>query len=128
MEGDLAYLHRSGRVFRVEDADFEQPRCTAFEVSPSGPMFGSRMTPASGLPGRMESELLASTDIVPKQFKTEQGLHMKGLRRSLRIPLRDVCLDPVDETAYRIRFTLPSGSFATVVLAELTSSNAIDSP
>jgi len=119
LEGDLAYLHRSGRVFRVEDAELEQPRCTAFEVSPSGPMFGSRMTAPGGKPGEMEAEVLDSTGLLPKQFKTEQGLHMKGLRRSLRIPLREVCLEPIDETAYRVRFTLPSGSFATVVLAEL---------
>ena len=84
-------------------------------------MYGSRMTPPAGEPGRMESELLASTGLEPKQFKTEQGLHMKGLRRSLRIPLREVSLESVDETAYRVRFSLPPGSFATVLLAELTT-------
>jgi tRNA pseudouridine13 synthase len=120
MEGDLAYLHRSGRVFRVEDAAAEQPRADAFEISPSGPMFGSRMTPASGEPGRIEAEILEPTGLEQREFKTEQGLHLKGLRRSIRIPLRSVSLEPMDETSYRVRFSLPSGCFATVVLAELT--------
>ena len=121
MEGDLAFLHRSGRVFLVEDAAAEQPRADAFEISPSGPMFGSRMTPATGEPGRIESEVLEPTGLERSDFKNSaQGLRMKGMRRSMRIPLRGVSLEPVDETSYRVRFSLPSGSFATVVLAELT--------
>jgi len=119
-KGDLAYLHRSRRVFLVDDADLEQPRCEALEISPSGPMFGSRMTPAAGEPGRVEQELLDAAGIEPEQFQTEQGIKLKGLRRAMRIPLRDVSLEPVDETSYRIRFALPSGSFATIVLAEIT--------
>ena len=37
--GDLAWRHANGAVFRVEDAALEQPRCDAFEISPSGPLF-----------------------------------------------------------------------------------------
>jgi len=122
MDGDLAYLHRSRRVFLVEDAATEQLRCDAFEISPSGPMFGTRMTPAAGEPGRIEQELLDSTGLTPEEFHTDQGIKVKGLRRPLRVPLRDVSLEPLDETSYRIRFTLPSGSFATVVMAELIKS------
>jgi tRNA pseudouridine13 synthase len=119
MEGDLAYLHRSRRVFPVEDAAAEQARCDAFEISPSGPMFGSRMTPAAGEPGRIEQALLDASGITPEQFHTDQGIKLKGLRRPLRIAIRDVSLEAVDETSYRVRFTLPSGSFATIVMAEL---------
>jgi tRNA pseudouridine13 synthase len=119
MEGDLAYIHRSRRVFLVEDAGAEQPRCDALEISPSGPMFGTRMTNPAGEPGRVEHELLASTGLTPEEFHTDQGIKVKGLRRPLRVPLRDVSIEPVDATSYRVRFTLPSGSFATVVMAEL---------
>jgi len=121
-EGDLAFIHRSRRVFLVEDAAREQARSDAFEISPSGPMFGTRMTSPTGEPGRVESELLASTGLTPEQFHTDQGIKVKGLRRPLRVPLRDVSIEPVDTTSYRVRFTLPSGSFATVVMAELTKS------
>ena len=85
-------------------------------------MFGTRMTSPTGEPGRVESELLASTGLTPEQFHTDQGIKVKGLRRPLRVPLRDVSIEPVDATSYRVRFTLPSGSFATVVMAELTKS------
>jgi len=119
MDGDLAYLHRSRRVFLVEDAAAEQPRCDALEISPSGPMFGSRMTPAGGEPGRVEQSLLEESGISPDQLRNLPGLTLKGLRRPMRIIPRDVSLEAVDETSYRVRFALPSGCFATIVLAEL---------
>lgn len=45
MDGDLAWLHANGAVFRVENAAAEQPRADAFEISATGPIFGYRMTP-----------------------------------------------------------------------------------
>src|SRR5687768_2239420 len=50
LDGDLAWKHDSGGVFRVEEgqAATEQPRCDAFEVSPSGPLIGYRMTTPAG--------------------------------------------------------------------------------
>jgi len=124
-EGDLAYIHRTGRAFRVEDAAAEQPRCAAFEISPSGPIFGSRTTMPGGEPGRMERALLDETGITPDDFRGVKGIRLKGSRRSLRIPLRDVSYEGLDETGYRLRFSLPSGSFATVVLREFTKSDAV---
>ncbi|MHC4938369.1 MAG: tRNA pseudouridine(13) synthase TruD [Planctomycetota bacterium] len=117
-DGDMAYVHRTGRAFRVEDHEVEQPRCTAFEISPSGPIFGSRTTMPGGAPGEREKALLDSTGLTRESFRDYKGLKLKGSRRSLRIPLRDFSYEPVDETSYRVRFSLPSGSFATVVLRE----------
>ena len=118
-EGDLAYIHRTGRVFRVKNPAAEQPRCEAFELSPSGPIFGTRTTPPGGEPGLREQALLDECDLTREHFRTNQGLKLKGSRRSMRIPLRDFSFEPVDETSYRIRFALPSGNFATVVLDEI---------
>ena len=117
-DGDMAYVHRTGRAFRVERAADEQPRCTAFEISPSGPIFGSHMTIAGGEPGRREQALLDESGLTPDHFRAVRGMKLKGSRRSLRIPLRDFSYEALDETSYRLRFSLPSGSFATVVLAE----------
>ena len=41
--GDVAWIHRNGACFSVEDATTEQPRCDSFEISPTGPMFGAKM-------------------------------------------------------------------------------------
>jgi len=117
-DGDMAYVHRTGRAFLVEDARAEQPRCTAFEISPSGPIFGSRTSRTAGEPGRREEALLAEAGVTAEHFRAVRGIKLKGSRRSLRIPLRDFSHEPIDETSYRLRFSLPSGSFATVVLRE----------
>ena len=49
--GDLAYKHDNGAYFRAEDPQTEQSRCDAFEISPTGPMYGYRMMEATGLAG-----------------------------------------------------------------------------
>jgi len=40
LDGDLAWKHENGACFRVESAAAEQPRCDAFEISPTGPLVG----------------------------------------------------------------------------------------
>jgi tRNA(Glu) U13 pseudouridine synthase TruD len=46
-------------------------------------------------------------------------VRVRGARRPLRVPLTDASLEVEDATTVVVRFTLPPGSFATVVLAEL---------
>ena len=50
-EGDLAMKHDSGGVFEVEDAAAENVRAARFEISPTGPIFGTKMSRPSGAPG-----------------------------------------------------------------------------
>ena len=94
--GDVAYVHRTTRVFPVEDAAAEQLRCRGFEISPSGPLFGTRTPQPEGEPGRLEQELLAETGLTREDFRIGGGLNLKGLRRSLRIPLKEAALSPCD--------------------------------
>ncbi len=118
--GDLAYLHRNGAVFEVTDPETEQPRCRSLEISPSGPMYGTRTDLAGGAPGERERAVLAATGLQPEDFDTGTGVSLKGSRRPLRVPLKEVALEPgPDASSYVVRFVLPSGSFATSVLAEL---------
>jgi tRNA pseudouridine13 synthase len=118
-EGDLAYLHRNGAVFRVEEGKDVQPRCDAFEISPSAPIFGTHCPLAEGEPGNRERAFLAATGLSLEDFEVGGGIRAKGKRRSVRIPLREVTLEPMEEDAYRIGFTLPPGAFATVVMREI---------
>ena len=117
-DGDLAMLHRNGAVFQVADATVEQPRCRAFEISPTGPLFGSKAPLASGAPGRLEREILETTGLDARDFSAPGGIRLPGVRRSLRIPLREVALES-DPAGYRIAFALPSGAFATTIMREI---------
>jgi tRNA pseudouridine13 synthase len=124
MDGDLAWKHDSGGVFRVEEsrAAVEQPRCDAFEISPSGPLIGYRMTMPAGEPLRIEQEAFAAAGLEPGDFRGHAIGKVKGARRPLRVRPEDVDLSGgVDDHGgyIAVAFTLPAGSFATVLLQEL---------
>ncbi len=122
MVGDLAYKHDNGACFHVENAEAEQPRCDAFEISPTGPLVGYRMTLPEGQPLAIEQEVMAEHQLAPEHFRVEGRLKVKGARRPLRVKPADVEFSGgVDEFGPQITvaFTLPAGSFATVMLREL---------
>lgn len=120
--GDLAWRHDSGAVFRVEDAAAEQPRADAFEISPSGPLLGYRMTMPAGEALRVEHEAFAAAGLTPGDFRSHAIGKVKGARRPLRVRPEDIDLSGGidDHGAYvTVAFTLPPGSFATVLMREL---------
>lgn len=122
--GDLAYKHDHGAVFRVEDVAAELPRAEAFEISATGPLYGRRMTRASGAPGELEQRI-EEAELTEGELEQRGPLSWKGARRPLRVPLREaeleVGLDDVGPFC-ALRFSLPPGSYATSVLAELLRS------
>lgn len=119
--GDLAWLHASGAVFSVTDVTVEQPRADRLEISPSGPLFGYRMSEPGGEPGEIESELLRSEELTPDAFRAGP-LRVKGGRRALRFALDDpeLSLGADARGPYlELRFSLSRGCYATSVLREL---------
>jgi tRNA pseudouridine13 synthase len=128
MNGDVAYKEDNGACFLVTDAAVEQPRCTAFEISPTGPLVGYRMTRAEGEPGKPEDEALVKSQLTPEDFRRTNVLKVKGARRPLRVKPGEVSLaGGVDEHGphVTVAFTLPAGSFATMLLREITKSELL---
>ncbi len=128
--GDLAWLHVNGAVFRVEDLPAEQTRADSFEISPTGPLFGYRMSAPEERPAELEDEIRAAEDLAPEAFRTG-SLRVKGGRRPLRFqPLHSkMTLGTDDRGPYlELQFTLPRGCYATSLLRELftTPSPATD--
>lgn len=125
LPGDLAYKHDNGACFAVDDADLEQPRCHAFDISPTGPLIGYRMTLPQGQPLEIEQAVLAAHSLAPEDFRVEGRLKVKGARRPLRVQPKDMELSAgADDFGPHITaaFTLPPGSFATVFLREIMKS------
>jgi tRNA pseudouridine13 synthase len=116
--GDVAVRHDSGGLFVVEDADAEAARAEAFEISATGPIFGHRVVSAEGEPGRREAAALRAHDLDPVALPKLPGVRLRGARRALRVRPEDAGMERV-EAGVRLRFTLPAGSYATVVLEEL---------
>jgi tRNA pseudouridine13 synthase len=129
MAGDWAYKHDNGACFKVEDASAEQSRATAWEISPTGPLLGYRMSMPDGEPGAIEQAVFDEVGLKPGDFRNEGVDRIKGARRPLRVQPKDVDLSAgVDEHGAHITiaFTLPAGSFATVLVGELIKTTPAD--
>jgi tRNA pseudouridine13 synthase len=116
--GDLAYKHSNGACFLVTDAAAEQLRADTFEISATAPLYGHKTRLAEGPAGLLEQSLLDKEGVTLESLRLPGGLAMEGERRPLRVPIRKpVCL--MDGGDLLINFSLPKGSFATTVLAEV---------
>lgn len=121
-KGDLAQKEDSGGIFLVEDEAVDQPRAARFEISPTGPIVGTRTHFAQGAPGEFEHEVLARYGVSNENFDRVGGLTSKGSRRSLRFRLVEPRLSAGSDgrgSFIELAFTAASGCYATVVLREL---------
>ena len=116
--GDLAMKHANGACFLVEDAAQEQPRADQFEISPTAPLFGSKIRLAEQTPGRDEQAILQQIGLRPESWKLGHGLTMTGDRRALRVPVSAISTRQLGADL-QLDFCLPRGSYATAVLNEL---------
>jgi tRNA pseudouridine13 synthase len=127
MAGDLAFLHDRGACFTVEDVEKEQPRADAFEISATGPMLGYRMSLPAGEPLAIEQAIYDRYHLTREDFKRPSHDKAKGDRRPLRVKPTDTAISGgMDEHGAHITvaFTLPAGSFATVLMGELMKNEA----
>jgi len=117
--GDVAWKHANGACFLVEDPDPELERVRQFEISATGPMFGTKMKQAGGAARTAEEQLLEEEGITAESFDLGNGLRVEGERRPLRVPLGDPSF-ALDGDNLLVEFSLPKGSYATSVIREIT--------
>jgi tRNA pseudouridine13 synthase len=108
----------SGPVFLCEDAAVDGPRVAAFEVSPTGPMFGPRMKLPGGLQAEREARVLSAAELAPTAF-VAGGDETAGTRRPLRVRPWEPKVEEIPE-GLRLSFGLPRGAYATALLREVT--------
>jgi tRNA pseudouridine13 synthase len=117
--GDWAMKLANGACFQVEDAEKEQPRVDCFEISPTGILFGSRVSWAGGEPGRIEEAVIAEAGATRDALVTAaKACGFRGERRALRVPLAELEWS-LDGTILTLSFALPPGAYATSLLREL---------
>ncbi|MCP4249635.1 MAG: tRNA pseudouridine(13) synthase TruD [bacterium] len=123
LPGDLAHKHANGAVFVVDDPGAEQPRADAFEISPSGPLPGRKMKAPQDQAAALEAEVFDDAGLSPALFTVGKGERLDGTRRPLRVrPGEPTAEFQEDDTGPYLQtvFTLPPGSYATVLLREIT--------
>ncbi|MFC4449146.1 tRNA pseudouridine(13) synthase TruD [Halorussus aquaticus] len=99
---------------RVETVTRHCERGRAFVTAP---LVGTETELADGEPGEIEREVLDELDLEPADFDLPGEFHSTGTRRAILVRT-DLEIDREDEDAVGFDFTLPKGSYATVVLRE----------
>ncbi len=117
--GDWAMKQANGACFFVEDAEKEQPRADRFEISPTGILFGSRVSWADGEPGRIEGAVISGAETTKETLiAAAKACGFRGERRALRVPLTELEWSLHDDVV-TLSFSLPPGAYATSVLREV---------
>lgn len=116
LKGDVLKKHETGGEFVCADPTVDQPRVEAFEVSATGPLFGPEMRAPTDEALARETAVLEAEGITASLFE-RGGDETRGTRRLMRIPFVLESAEGASELV--LRFTLPAGSYATVVLREL---------
>lgn len=125
--GDWATKLENGACFQVEDAEKEQPRADRFEISPTGILFGSRVSWASGKPGLIEEAVVAEAGTTREALVAAgKACGFRGERRALRVPLTELEWS-LEGSVLTLAFSLPPGAYATSVLRELMKTEATTS-
>ncbi|HMP01427.1 MAG TPA: tRNA pseudouridine(13) synthase TruD [Gemmatales bacterium] len=117
LPGDLMRHWPRGGHFVVEDAAREQARFDAHQIVTTGPMFGVKMQQPGGPVAEREAAVLAAAGLALPSFAGFGGL-LQGTRRPLVCFVDDLSWEMADADAV-LRFTLPAGSYATVLLDEI---------
>lgn len=115
--GDVMEVAASGGKFVVEDVATEQARMTAGETTITGPLFGPKMKSPTGVVAERERQLLDRIGLVPEAFANFGDL-LSGSRRPYVIRPINLTM-AADPLGVRLAFALPSGVYATTLLAQL---------
>jgi len=117
--GDVAQVVASGGLFLVEDLARENERAAAFEISATGPIFGTKMKPPEGAVAEREAAIMQAMGLPPMDaLRPPRGIRLRGARRPFRVCLEDTSIERIGEDCL-LRATLPAGSYVTVLLEEV---------
>ncbi len=124
LAGDVMTKWPAGGIFWVDDVPAEQARFDGRETVSAGPMFGRKMFAAKGVAADREEAVLAAAGLSLRSFEGF-GKLLQGTRRHNLIYLSE--LSAIWESnGLRLLFSLPAGSYATVLLREVMKAEVED--
>ena len=119
LDGEVWMLDGSRSVFGPEAfTDELQTRLDAFDIHPTGPLWGEGELRSDDVAREFELAVLAGDTAA----RIREGLERAGLkqeRRALRLRPSDLAWTWRDDDALEVRFALPPGCYATTILREL---------
>ena len=116
--GDVFMFADSHSFFRAELTPETLARVAALSIHPSGPLWGK-----GELATTEEALVLEATaaNALPVLSEGLERIGMETSRRPLRLLVGDLDWAFCEQNALRLRFTLPAGAYATVVLREMVA-------
>jgi len=126
LAGEVVRLAGAGASFVVESAEREQPRLTARDLCLTGPMPGPKMRAATGDALALESEVLTELGLTSEAL-AELARHAPGTRRDLLASPEHANVSEAGDRVV-LEFELPAGSYATVLIRELTRADGPTRP
>jgi tRNA pseudouridine13 synthase len=127
LAGEVVRLDGSKAMFVVEKPDDEIERWRTRDIVPTGPIFGPKMRPAMGKPLELERASIASIGLGDEAL-SRIGRLADGTRRDLLVRSSDMDIVPDGPGRLVLSFVLPSGSYATLLVRELTRAPFFDDP
>jgi tRNA pseudouridine13 synthase len=125
LPGDVMCKVPFGGMFVAADVETEQKRFDAREIVTAGPIFGRKTFAAAQDAAQRETAALAAFELTESSFNGF-GKLLQGTRRHNLVYVDGLAAD-ADADGLRLSFTLPAGSYATVLLREFTKiEGAID--
>jgi tRNA pseudouridine13 synthase len=123
LEGDVLRKEDTGGLFVSDDPPTDGERAARWEISATGPMFGARMKSPCAAALALESEVLTRWGI-DEACLARAGKFGEGTRRAVRVrPERVRCTRRDGDLV--LEFDLPRGSYATVLVEELTKTRGL---
>jgi tRNA pseudouridine13 synthase len=119
LEGEVVRLANSSKMFVVEDPNAERPRLQERDLFQTGPIVGPKMKPAKAAALALEQAALAELGLDPAQLERLFS-HAPGSRRDLLVFPQELSYELLEAGRVRLSFSLPSGAYATEVLAQFT--------
>ena len=122
LSGEACMLAGTRSYFIAEQPDDElRQRLAAHDIHPSGPLWGQGELPCRATVLALEQQVAA------QHPELARGLEAAGLRqerRALRVIPEAIEAELLEQDAWRLRFCLPAGCYATVVVRELADYQA----
>jgi tRNA pseudouridine13 synthase len=118
IEGDVLKKVQTGGIFVSKDIELDQIRFDNHEIVPTGPMIGCKMKNPEGESFAFEKSILEGMSYDDKVAEGCKKQKISGTRRPLIVYPWDMNYYE-DDAGIVINFSLPKGSFATILIREI---------
>ena len=120
MAGEVFNLNGSGSIFASEAIDDAlRARLIEGDIHPTAPLWGVDNDKVSGAAASLENNVVQQNPVLTQLATGLMQRNIKAQRRALRLPIEGLGWEWQDAQTLILRFNLPTGSFATSVLAAL---------